>query len=55
MVIGRVPFEAWFNNDKDLIPHSARMVGGIPDKWVADALSSGILKKKIDGEKPPIV
>ena len=49
LVTGRTPFEAFFD-DKDLIPQFQKVIGGIPDKWVQYALTSGILKERIDGQ-----
>ncbi|KAL8914574.1 MAG: hypothetical protein Q9172_007050 [Xanthocarpia lactea] len=49
LVIGRTPFEAYFGQyDKVLVPQFQKVIGGVPDKWVEDALTSGILNEKID-------
>lgn len=51
LVTGRTPFEAYFG-EKELVPQFQKVVGGVPEKWVQDALSNGILKD-IDGQTPP--
>ncbi|KAK0739484.1 kinase-like domain-containing protein [Apiosordaria backusii] len=43
LVTGRTPFEADFD-DKDLIPQFQKVIGGIPEQWIHDALASGVLK-----------
>lgn len=53
LVIGRTPFEG-FGDDKPLIPQFRKVIGGVPDKWVQDALSSGLLTPKINGQISPI-
>jgi hypothetical protein len=49
LVIGRPPFEAFFD-DKDLVSQFQKVIGGVPEKWVQDALSNGVLKEGINGE-----
>lgn len=48
-----MPFEAYFD-DKGLIPQFQKVIGGVPEKWVQDAFSNGVLKESIDGEAPPV-
>ncbi|PQE30497.1 CMGC SRPK kinase protein [Rutstroemia sp. NJR-2017a WRK4] len=48
LVTGRSPFEADFD-DRALIPQFQKVLGGVPENWVHDALSSGVLKEKPDG------
>jgi serine/threonine-protein kinase SRPK3 len=43
-----LPFEAGFD-DHALIPQFQKVIGGVPENWVSDALSSGVLKEKPDG------
>lgn len=40
-------------NDKCLIPQFQKVIGGVPDNWIEDALNRGILKKRPDGEVLP--
>ena len=42
LVVGRTAFEA-FSNDKGLIPQFQKVIGGVPEQWVDDALKKGVL------------
>lgn len=48
LVTGRTPFEAFFD-DKELVPQFQKVIGGVPEEWVQDAISNGVLKERIDG------
>ena len=40
--------------EKDLIPQFQKVIGGVPEKWVQDALSNGVLNDGIDGQLLPV-
>lgn len=48
LVTGRSPFEAGMN-DTALIPQFETVVGGVPDQWVSEAVSKGILLEDFNG------
>ncbi|KAM6481756.1 kinase-like domain-containing protein [Trichoderma sp. SZMC 28011] len=47
IVIGRTPFEAWMD-DRELVPQFQKMLGGVPDQWIQDALKTGIFTEEPD-------
>jgi hypothetical protein len=53
LVTGRTPFEADFD-DRALIPQFQKVIGGLPELWIRDALSSGVLKEPPDSLSSPI-
>ncbi len=47
LVTGRTPFEAGFD-DRALIPQFQKVIGSLPERWIHEALSSGVLKEPPD-------
>ncbi|QYS95402.1 Protein kinase domain-containing protein [Trichoderma simmonsii] len=47
LVIGRTPFEAWMD-DRELVPQFQKVLGGVPDQWIQDALKTGVLTDEPD-------
>ncbi|KAK4062901.1 hypothetical protein Trihar35433_8696 [Trichoderma harzianum] len=47
LVTGRTPFEAWMDN-RELIPQFQKVLGGVPDQWIQDALKTGVLTEEPD-------
>ncbi|KAK3942337.1 kinase-like domain-containing protein [Diplogelasinospora grovesii] len=47
LVTGRTPFEADFD-DRELIPQFQKVLGGVPEQWIRDALGNGVLAEKPD-------
>ncbi|SPO01704.1 related to multidrug resistance protein [Cephalotrichum gorgonifer] len=48
LVTGRTILDADFNNDLALIPQFKKVVGGLPEQWIQDALDRGVLKESPD-------
>lgn len=48
LVIGRPVFEA-FRDEYSLIPQFKKVIGGVPEDWIPDAFTSGVLKEEPDG------
>lgn len=48
LVTGRTPFEADFD-DKDLVSQFQKVLGGVPEQWISEALDTGVFKEKPDG------
>lgn len=46
LVTGHAPFEALFD-DAVLIPQFQKVIDVVPEKWIWDALSNGVLKERI--------
>lgn len=49
LVAGRTPFEAWMDN-RELIPQFQKVLGGVPDQWIQDALKTGVLTEEPDSQ-----
>ncbi|OPB41810.1 Protein kinase [Trichoderma guizhouense] len=47
LVIGRTPFEAGMD-DRELVPQFQKVLGGVPDQWIQDALKAGVLTEEPD-------
>ncbi|KKP02031.1 CMGC/SRPK protein kinase [Trichoderma harzianum] len=47
LVTGRTPFEAWMDN-RELVPQFQKVLGGVPDQWIQDALRTGVLTGEPD-------
>ncbi|KAL6827999.1 kinase-like domain-containing protein [Trichoderma camerunense] len=47
LVTGRTPFEAGMD-DHELIPQFQKVLGGVPEQWIQDALKAGVLKEEPD-------
>ncbi|ROW17514.1 hypothetical protein VPNG_00929 [Cytospora leucostoma] len=47
LVIGRPAFEA-FLDEYSLIPQFRKVIGGVPEDWISDAFSSGVLTEEPD-------
>ncbi|KAL7907398.1 kinase-like domain-containing protein [Trichoderma velutinum] len=45
LVTGRTPFEAGMD-DRELIPQFQKVLGGVPEQWIQDALKNGILSEE---------
>ncbi|KAF1948634.1 kinase-like protein [Byssothecium circinans] len=48
LITGRTPFEADFD-DRVLISQFQKVLGGVPDEWVRDAINDGVLKDRPNG------
>ena len=49
LVTGRTPFEAWMDN-RELVPQFQKVLGGVPDQWIQDALRTGVLTGEPDSQ-----
>lgn len=47
LVIGRTPFEAGMD-DRELVPQFQKVLGGVPNQWIQDALKAGVLTEEPD-------
>lgn len=47
LVIGRTPFEAGMDG-RELVPQFQKVLGGVPDQWIQDALKAGVLTEEPD-------
>ncbi|KAJ4861386.1 protein kinase domain-containing protein [Trichoderma breve] len=47
LVTGRTPFEAWMD-DRELAPQFQKVLGGVPDQWIQDALKAGVFTEEPD-------
>ncbi|KAL6820184.1 kinase-like domain-containing protein [Trichoderma sp. SZMC 28015] len=47
LVTGRTPFEAGMDA-RELIPQFQKVLGGVPEQWIQDALKAGVLKEEPD-------
>ncbi|KAL6803562.1 kinase-like domain-containing protein [Trichoderma sp. SZMC 28012] len=48
LVTGRTPFEAGMH-DRELVPQFQKVLGGVPDQWIQDAVKTGVLTEEPDG------
>ena len=54
LVTGRTPFEAFDMDERYLVAQFKTVIGGVPENWIHDALSNGVLKKSGDGKVTPM-
>jgi hypothetical protein len=52
LVAGRTLLEAGFKN-QDLIPQFEKVLGGLPQQWIQDAIEAGVLQERPDGASSP--
>lgn len=48
LLIGRPPFEADLNNN-ELIPKFQTVIGNVPEAWICQARSKGIIDEDFNG------